>query len=217
MCRIYWHSLIRCNRGFSPRRISSISPSLVYVCKNACTNGIVTRSKDRSSTIGNDDSSRWRFIVRVYHGIIRGGRTFCGGSFDESFFTWMHKGNSRHSVGWRTFAQNCIWLDYLLHVGTDVPQEFLLPDKRRNHEPSRACSAVERISIGSYRWSLPMIRGGDISRICIRIGYWMTALKIDSFFLQGRLDWSTIFIWMLRLVPRYLTTFFYKWSVEMDT
>lgn len=131
VCRIHWHSLIRCNRGFSPRRISSISSSLVYVCKNACTNGIVTRSKDRRSTIGNDDSSRWRFIVRVYRGIIRGGRTFCGGSFDESFFTWMHKGNSRHSVGYGARShRNCIWLGYLLHVGTDVPQEFLLPDKR---------------------------------------------------------------------------------------
>lgn len=151
-----------------------------------------SRIEARGSMIGNDDSSRWRFIVRVYRGIIRGGRTVCGGSFDESSFTWMHKGNSRHSKGWRTFAQNYIWLDYLLTLGRTSRRNFSCPTKdgiMNPHEPdrslkgSRSEATVDRcqwfevaISVGTYKNRLP----NDLYA------------RIDSS-LRGRLDWSTIF------------------------
>jgi len=65
-----------------------------------------------------DDSSRRRFIVQVSrHNPDVDPVSFCGGSFGESFFTWMHKGNAIPLEGGTARARRTIWPDYLRDDG----------------------------------------------------------------------------------------------------
>lgn len=147
-----------------------------FTCKNACTNGIVTRSRieDRGSRL--DDRQRRFFSVKIYRTSIPWHNSRWKDRLRRIIRRVIFHVNAQRELPpfeGMTYVRTELYLVRLsADVGTDVPQEFLVPDKRRRimnpHEPdrslkgSRSEATVDRcqwfevaISVGTYKNRLP--------------------------------------------------------------
>lgn len=157
--RIRRHILILCNRGFS-RDIIHLSVIALRVRTHEWHR---RRIGDRGSTIGK----RWFFSVKIY-------RTWHNSKWKDRLRRIIRRVifhvNAQRELppfgGMTHFRAELYLVRLSAHVGADVPQEFLVFDKRRRiMNPHELDQVVERV----LDRELPLIvangaRGSDISQ-----------------------------------------------------